>query len=560
MFPISFNAFGDIVTAAQILYSMAKSLSETHGAPQEYRRFVDYLYEMGALMMQIHSIVSESPNAGLRKTILSKIAECCLQVEKGLDRVAKLEPLAKVPEPGSVSPGKAIRRGLHKVEWHFRYRGDVARVQEEMQTVLQSLQVSVTSANYMKATDIGQQASAIHEETRATRVMLDLMVNGSLRAQHQVVTLNANLSSTRVNVETMGQNIVQMVNRASAIQEDVRAARRDSVEISADVHKLDFAVMEAMGIVSAVYEDTQTLLANSATVGVETSRTRADIQNLDRKTTEMLHTLSAVQEGLVAVQSRLSGADNPLPVERVCPWYPPPVPHIEVTPSSPSPHAVVESSPKGAHPPIGGLFPGSVSPAPSYAFDLESDQWVTDNGLQLHWQLLPYNDLGLDRPRLYFDIRYDLSEAYHVRDGRGSPIPDMYLERFATRRPIPRMTFTIDGLSGCYIVINRPQGVRVRDVLHRVQEVLQIPLTLSEKRDDYLGRVKRGWSHYEERVGQERLRDAAFVDAGMRRLDLLESRFVFDGCQWRPPREGYPHGSWTLMFTHPVWRYEEQTG
>ena len=148
MFPISFNAFGDIVTAAQILYDVAKSLSETHGAPEEYRRFVEYLHNMGALMMQCHSVITSAPpNAEIRDAVLSKIQECYSQLAAGLGRVAKLDALAISPEPGSMSPGQVIRRGFHKVEWHFRYRGDVAKGQEEMQMVLQSLQVVVAFAN-----------------------------------------------------------------------------------------------------------------------------------------------------------------------------------------------------------------------------------------------------------------------------------------------------------------------------------------------------------------------------------------------------------------------------
>ena len=188
--------------------------------------------------------------------------------------------------------------------------------------------------------------------------------------------------------------------------------------------------------------------------------------------------------------------------------------------------------------------------------NLLADQWVTDNGLQLHWQLLPYDDLDLDRPRLYFDIRYSLSNAFHVRDGRGIPIKEMYLNRLATRRALTQMTFTLKGIPGRTIVVHRPQGVRVRDVLERIQQLLQDPLTLGEKRADFRGCVTRSRPHYEERVRQERLVDDSYVDDGMHRLDLLEGRFIFDGCQWRPPREGYPNGSWTLLFSHPVWKYD----
>ncbi|KZV76217.1 hypothetical protein PENSPDRAFT_646500 [Peniophora sp. CONT] len=188
--------------------------------------------------------------------------------------------------------------------------------------------------------------------------------------------------------------------------------------------------------------------------------------------------------------------------------------------------------------------------------NLEADQWVTDNSLQLHWQLLPHDDLDLDRPQLYFDVRYSMSRAFHVREGHGSSVSKTYLERLATRRPLARMTFTVFGLSACSIVIHRPQGVRVGDVLEHIHELLQAPLSPSERET---GRAARCLPHYEERVRQERLLDDSYVDVGMRRLDLLEGRFIFDGCQWRPPRERYPDGSWTLMFSSPVWKSHKVT-
>ncbi|KZV60781.1 hypothetical protein PENSPDRAFT_693966 [Peniophora sp. CONT] len=83
-----------------------------------------------------------------------------------------------------------------------------------------------------------------------------------------------------------------------------------------------------------------------------------------------------------------------------------------------------------------------------------------------------------------------------------------------------------------------------------MHENYQLVLTRTEKalhRD----RVERAQPFYEERVRHERALNPAYVDLGMRRIDLLEGKVVFIGCQWRHPCQEYPEGSWTLLFLPP---------
>ena len=168
----------------------------------------------------------------------------------------------------------------------------------------------------------------------------------------------------------------------------------------------------------------------------------------------------------------------------------------------------------------------------------------------LHWQLLPYNAQS-GKPRMYYDIRFPAEYASHVHDGQGHfPIARKELEKPATKKNLPYMTFTAWDLPIFDIEVHRHEGVRVCDVLERVYEHYQLVLTRTEKalhRD----RVERAQPYYEERVRHERQRDPLYVDQGMRRIDLMEGKVVFVGCQWRHPCEEYPEGSWTLLFLPP---------
>ncbi|KZV66140.1 hypothetical protein PENSPDRAFT_755931 [Peniophora sp. CONT] len=168
----------------------------------------------------------------------------------------------------------------------------------------------------------------------------------------------------------------------------------------------------------------------------------------------------------------------------------------------------------------------------------------------LHWQLLPFNAAS-GKPRLYFDIRYAAEYATHVRDGQGHfNIPRRELEKLATKKGLPDMTFCAWDLPIFDIEVHRPDGVRVCDVFERMYENHQLVLTRTEKalhRD----RVERAQPFYEERIRHERALNPAYVDLGMRRIDLLEGKTVFIGCQWRHPCQEYPDGSWTLLFLPP---------
>lgn len=151
---ISFDAFDDVVTAAQILYDIAKSLSETHHAPAEYDYIVEDLGDMASMMAQLHSVISSSgfldANYRLTQVLLTRIGECYLRVREGLSRVAKIVSLGIEPEPGSASIGRVLNlhwRGYPKMGWHIWHGDDVVKFREEMQIALQRLQIMVTFSN-----------------------------------------------------------------------------------------------------------------------------------------------------------------------------------------------------------------------------------------------------------------------------------------------------------------------------------------------------------------------------------------------------------------------------
>ncbi|KZV60780.1 hypothetical protein PENSPDRAFT_759826, partial [Peniophora sp. CONT] len=168
----------------------------------------------------------------------------------------------------------------------------------------------------------------------------------------------------------------------------------------------------------------------------------------------------------------------------------------------------------------------------------------------LQWQLLPFNAQS-GKPRLYFDIRFASEYASYVRDGQGHfNIPRSELEKLATKKGLPDMTFCAWDLPIFDIEVHRPEGVRVCDVLERIHENYQLVLTRTEKAL-HCDRVDRAQSFYEERVRHERALNPAYADLGMRRIDLLEGKVVFIGCQWRHPCQEYPEGSWTMLFLPP---------
>ena len=132
MFPITCNAFGDIVAVAQIICSIAKALKESGGAAQDYREFAHELYMTGSVMREVHRMVQESSNDALRELLLVCARSCCDDLEMANELTSGFAVLISVQSESIASvsrlgAGKWLVQGVKKLRWHFMKSQEAAR-------------------------------------------------------------------------------------------------------------------------------------------------------------------------------------------------------------------------------------------------------------------------------------------------------------------------------------------------------------------------------------------------------------------------------------------------
>lgn len=126
MFPISCNAFGDIVAVVQIVREILVALDDARGAAEEYRQFVHVLTTLGTVMEEVYCLAKDSPNEGLKQAVLAEIRRICDDISSATDGVAGYDKLAEASARSSRGHGYS-RQLLSKLRWRFLKASDAEK-------------------------------------------------------------------------------------------------------------------------------------------------------------------------------------------------------------------------------------------------------------------------------------------------------------------------------------------------------------------------------------------------------------------------------------------------
>ena len=85
MFPISCNAFGDIVAVVQLVRDIIRALDDARGAADEYGQFVHVLTSLGTVMDQVYRLAKDHPDDGLREAVLEEVRRVCVDISNATD-------------------------------------------------------------------------------------------------------------------------------------------------------------------------------------------------------------------------------------------------------------------------------------------------------------------------------------------------------------------------------------------------------------------------------------------------------------------------------------------
>ena len=129
MFPITCNAFGDIVSAIQIIRDIATALNESRGATQACRDFAYGLERMSTTMEEAYQLASSSSNCAFQETVLNHVRHFSAQLHEASKRTSGFEVLLAAQDP-AISTAFGLRKWLYRrkkmLRWHFMRQAKAA--------------------------------------------------------------------------------------------------------------------------------------------------------------------------------------------------------------------------------------------------------------------------------------------------------------------------------------------------------------------------------------------------------------------------------------------------
>ncbi|KZV65383.1 hypothetical protein PENSPDRAFT_689945 [Peniophora sp. CONT] len=145
MFPITCNAFGDIVAVIQLVLELVKALDDTRGAAVKYRLFVQELESLSIMMGEAYRVAEGAPST-LQLLVLKEIQICTNNIEDAYRRTRGFEKLGESSQKRTVKTKllkRLVRKPLglaaKKAHWHFRRTTDAQKYREIFRDCLQRL-------------------------------------------------------------------------------------------------------------------------------------------------------------------------------------------------------------------------------------------------------------------------------------------------------------------------------------------------------------------------------------------------------------------------------------
>jgi hypothetical protein len=146
MFPITFNALGDIVSMISIVASIIKALNETRGSTTEHRVFKGELVALQNTLTSIYRVAKRSSIEVLRNQTLNEVNACYTIVQEATRRIAKFDILELSNEDVNTISAR-IRREWKKVIWLWVKKQDVAAYKDKIEARRRALDTLLMALN-----------------------------------------------------------------------------------------------------------------------------------------------------------------------------------------------------------------------------------------------------------------------------------------------------------------------------------------------------------------------------------------------------------------------------
>jgi hypothetical protein len=146
MFPITCNAFGDIVSMINIVTSIIKALDETRGSMAEYRVFKEELIVLQNTLASIDRVAERSSDEVLRSHTLNEVNACCTIVHGAMLRMAKFDILVQKNEDIQTFSARIVKQ-WRKIKWIKAKKGVVAEYKDKIEARRRALDTLLITLN-----------------------------------------------------------------------------------------------------------------------------------------------------------------------------------------------------------------------------------------------------------------------------------------------------------------------------------------------------------------------------------------------------------------------------
>ncbi|VDB90135.1 unnamed protein product [Peniophora sp. CBMAI 1063] len=146
MFPITFNAIGDILALAQLVRDVALALDDARGAAPEIRRFSHELKFLAFIIEKAHRMAETSSDNALKEAILTEVHLCYIE----LANAGKLTPGfdGLLPVNSDISNVARARTALKKLQWHFSKASEAATYATRFHDIERRLILLIVAFNH----------------------------------------------------------------------------------------------------------------------------------------------------------------------------------------------------------------------------------------------------------------------------------------------------------------------------------------------------------------------------------------------------------------------------
>ena len=142
MFPITFNAIGDILALAQLIRDIVWAVNDACGAAVEYRRFTHELKILGAIMVNAHLIADGSREDTLKEAVLEEVRFCYTEIVDAGKLLPGFDVLMRSTDGSGFS---RVGVTMRKLQWHFLKASDAAIFAARFQAIHTRLGTLITT-------------------------------------------------------------------------------------------------------------------------------------------------------------------------------------------------------------------------------------------------------------------------------------------------------------------------------------------------------------------------------------------------------------------------------